>query len=106
MKAYAELKKRYAAHSYLKEIIFPKSLVFRCYSVLIKNRYLSDGTKVEMDQVESGEAAKSKELPTENVGHKLLRLMGWSGGGLGKDGNKGLSHLIRKILRLISIKFL
>lgn len=73
VKAYAELKKR-------------------CYSVLIKNRYLSDGTKVEMDQVESGEAAKSKELPTENVGHKLLRLMGWSGGGLGKDGNKGISE--------------
>ncbi|XP_070554406.1 NF-kappa-B-repressing factor-like isoform X2 [Ptychodera flava] len=33
---------------------------------------------------------ENKELPDSNIGSKLMKKMGWSGGGLGKDGNKGI----------------
>ena len=29
------------------------------------------------------------EIPKENLGHQLLKRMGWTGGGLGRQGNKG-----------------
>ena len=33
-------------------------------------------------------------IEEQNMGHKLLKLMGWSGGGLGKGG-QGISEPIR-----------
>merc|ERR1711874_936898 len=38
-------------------------------------------------------ASKKAELPTSNIGNKLLRMMGWTGGGLGKGGS-GISEPI------------
>ncbi len=67
-------------------------LAAKCYTVVIKNKYLSDGTTVDAADVDSG--SKTKEsLGGENVGHRLLKLMGWSGGGLGKGG-AGISEPI------------
>ena len=59
-----------------------------CYTIQVKNQYLSDGTKVDLIDVEvnSGVGEKAAALGTSNMGHKLLSLMGWSGGGLGRDG--------------------
>ena len=54
-----------------------------CYTIQVKNQYLSDGTKVDLIDVEvnSGVGEKAAALGTSNMGHKLLSLMGWSGGG-------------------------
>ncbi|XP_023330843.1 uncharacterized protein LOC111703196 isoform X2 [Eurytemora carolleeae] len=66
-----------------------------CYTVEIKSKYLSDGTQVDLIDVEDNTkvGGKKEALGTGNVGHKLLSLMGWSGGGLGRDGG-GISEPI------------
>lgn len=40
-------------------------------------------------------ASLDEAIPENNMGHKLLRLMGWSGGGLGKAGNEGIIEPVR-----------
>ncbi len=55
----------------------------------MKSKYLGDGTPVDSgDLQQEGGVGEGKRnaLGSDNVGHKLLRLMGWSGGGLGKGG--------------------
>jgi len=66
-----------------------------CYTVQIKNQFLSDGTEVDLIDVEDNTkvGGKKEALGTTNVGHKLLSLMGWSGGGLGRGG-EGISEPI------------
>ncbi|TRY78770.1 hypothetical protein TCAL_01744 [Tigriopus californicus] len=58
----------------------------KCFTIRIRNRFCSNGTAVDLTDVESSSNEKSG-IVKENVGHKLLKLMGWSGGGLGKDGS-------------------
>ena len=59
-----------------------------CYTIEVKNQYLSDGTKVDLMDVEvnTSVGGKAESLGQSNIGHKLLSLMGWAGGGLGKEG--------------------
>jgi len=66
-----------------------------CYTIKIKNKYLSDGTTVDLMEVEVNTAVGGDKpaLGQENMGHKLLAMMGWSGGGLGKEGG-GISEPI------------
>lgn len=33
-----------------------------------------------------GESNAQEQITSENIGHKLLKMMGWSGGGIGKEG--------------------
>ncbi|XP_065306532.2 NF-kappa-B-repressing factor-like [Dermacentor albipictus] len=33
-----------------------------------------------------GESSAQGQIASENIGHKLLKMMGWSGGGIGKEG--------------------
>jgi len=59
-----------------------------CYTIQVKNQYASDGTQVDLMDVEvnTSVGGKAAKLQDNNIGHKLLSLMGWSGGGLGKEG--------------------
>ena len=70
-----------------------EKLGHRCYTLLIKNMFVSDGgATVDIEQL--NDAAKMDDsLSSNNVGHKLLQMMGWSGGGLGKEGS-GISEPI------------
>ena len=53
---------------------------------MIKSQYLSDGgATIDKDSLETAEQADDS-LQENNIGHKLLQMMGWSGGGLGKEG--------------------
>jgi hypothetical protein len=67
-------------------------LAAKCYTIMVKNRYLSDGTTVDTVDVD-GPVKKDKEVASTNIGHKLLQMMGWTGGGLGKGG-AGISEPI------------
>ena len=59
-----------------------------CYTIQVKSPYLSDGTEVDMMDVQMNTevGGKSEAIGGGNVGHRLLRLMGWAGGGLGREG--------------------
>jgi len=72
-----------------------KILQKNCYTIKVKNRYLSDGTEVDLMDVEVNTTVggKSQALGSSNIGHKLLSMMGWAGGGLGKSGS-GVSEPI------------
>ncbi len=66
----------------------------RCYTVRVKNKYMSDGTVIDSKLTGEGSKSDSKnEIGSGNVGYKLLKMMGWSGGGLGKGGS-GISEPI------------
>ena len=70
-----------------------QNLSHRCYTIVIKNKYVSDGgTTIDVDSLDNAEQADDS-LTSSNVGHKLLQMMGWSGGGLGKEGG-GISEPI------------
>ena len=64
----------------------------KCYTIVVKNKFLSaDGETIDANNI--NEVKKTEQLPTSNIGHKLLAMMGWKGGGLGKGG-AGISEPI------------
>lgn len=46
------------------------------------------GPEVTKDEVGApgGSSSSHEQIDSDNVGHKLLKMMGWSGGGIGKEG--------------------
>jgi len=74
----------------------------KCYTILVKNKYLSaQGESIDANELsnplnpknDSKPTGNKTQLPASNIGHKLLQMMGWSGGGLGKGGS-GISEPI------------
>ena len=59
-------------------------------SVLAECQTTQEENDLQVEKLESGTV-----ISEDNVGHRLLRLMGWSGGGLGKPGQEGISEPIR-----------
>ena len=67
----------------------------KCYTIVVKNKYLSaDGGTIDANDLNEVQSSNAKlQLGSSNVGHKLLKMMGWQGGGLGKGGS-GISEPI------------
>lgn len=62
-----------------------------------------EGKEIAKDELEEGSASAKIDgdlrKEEDNVGNKLLKLMGWTGGGLGKN-EQGIHEAIRyKILK-------
>jgi len=71
----------------------------KCYTILVKNKYLSaQGATIDANDLTEGNqnnttTTNKSQLPESNIGHRLLQMMGWTGGGLGKGGS-GISEPI------------
>lgn len=66
----------------------------RCWTIVVKQNADSDNIDVTRDEI-MGEIEKQfKPIPSDNVGNQLLRKMGWEGGGIGAEGNKGIADPI------------
>lgn len=56
----------------------------------LRRKRLVDGQGPEVTKDEFGGPGNSsgshEQIDSDNVGHKLLKMMGWSGGGIGKEG--------------------
>jgi len=63
-----------------------------CHTIMIKHKYTSgDDSFIDSSTFESKDKYgnvidKKKQVEQSNIGHKLLKMMGWSEGGLGKNG--------------------
>jgi len=63
-----------------------------CHTIMIKHKYTSgDDSFIDSSTFESKDKCgkvidKKKKVEQSNIGHKLLKMMGWSDGGLGKNG--------------------
>jgi hypothetical protein len=56
-----------------------------CYTIKTKKNEDTEATGLSRDEV-LGEIAKSDEKIDSGIGNKLLKMMGWKGGGIGKKG--------------------
>lgn len=64
-----------------------------CYTIVIKNKYNSgDDSVIDAITLEKkdkdGKTVETNNIEQQtNIGHKLLKMMGWTKGGLGKEGH-------------------
>jgi len=60
----------------------------QCYTIHVKERVVSDGKTQDLQDVSLNKVgAQASAVGAGNMGHKLLSMMGWGGGGLGKQGD-------------------
>ena len=56
------------------------------WTIVIEQRQDTDTAGVSRDEILGDIQKQSEAIPNTNIGSKLLQKMGWSGGGVGKDG--------------------
>lgn len=54
------------------------------YTIKVKKSLNPGKESVTSTEMRSGEGSSSTQLAEDNIGKKLMKLMGWAGGGLGK----------------------
>ena len=59
------------------------------WTLLVKKHAESDDARLAKSQLVDSSASGDKRIPDSNIGNKLLRQMGWTGGGVGAKGNEG-----------------
>ena len=57
-----------------------------CWTIQIKQAADSSDLGLSREQVLGDLAKTSEAIPESNIGNKLLKAMGWKGGGIGKEG--------------------
>ncbi len=57
-----------------------------CWTLEIKQQADSDDLGLSKDEIFGDNEKKAEAIPESNIGSKLLRAMGWKGGGVGKEG--------------------
>ncbi|PSN34429.1 hypothetical protein C0J52_20394 [Blattella germanica] len=78
------------------------------YTLKVKSKYISESTiekslepSSQSEESNSQMASVDTPLDDNNIGNKLLKLMGWSGGGLGKD-QQGIAEPVSVDQRKVS----
>ncbi|XP_060083614.1 uncharacterized protein LOC132562855 [Ylistrum balloti] len=61
-----------------------------CWTIKVKQAVDSDEAGLSRDEIFGEIQAQVKAIPEDNKGRQLLMKMGWTGGGVGAEGNKGL----------------
>lgn len=60
-----------------------------CWTIKIKQAVDSDDAGLSRDEIFGEIHAQVNAIPEDNKGRQLLMKMGWTGGGVGAEGNKG-----------------
>ena len=71
-----------------------KVLEKKYWTLIIKRIVDSADDNLTREAVFGDQDKTSQAIPQSNIGNKLLQKMGWSGGGVGADGNKGIAEPI------------
>ncbi|KAL5011750.1 hypothetical protein ScPMuIL_010301 [Solemya velum] len=61
-----------------------------CWTIKIVKATDSVGPEMSKKDVLDGKLS-SEAIPDSNIGHQLLKKMGWTGGGVGKEGREGIA---------------
>lgn len=67
-----------------------KMLKENCYTVVYKQMEERDANDSVQREAVIGDALQKQAIPESNLGNRLLKKIGWTGGGLGKQGNVGI----------------
>ena len=85
-----------------KKLATEKAMVYlreNNWTIRIKKFEDTDDAGISKEQllgeIQTNEA--SKAIPASNIGNKLLMKMGWTGGGVGKEGNKGIAEPVSAV---------
>ncbi|XP_064616432.1 uncharacterized protein LOC135480516 [Liolophura sinensis] len=63
-----------------------------CWTILRKQTVDGDEGNVTREELMGDISKLNQVISGDNIGNKLLQKMGWTGGGVGKEGNKGIAE--------------
>lgn len=66
------------------------TLKANCYTIKSKLLFYSAENVVKRDQNDSSSSNQTGKLKEDNLGFKMLKMLGWSGGSLGSKENEGI----------------